>query len=72
MKYGADFAIRMYIPQRQKSIVIFPFEEWHNAVFLPSRGYDGIKAAKLVQAWRKHVRKNGGSLSQNINWLTHV
>ncbi len=68
LKYGADFCIRMYIPQRQKQIVQFPYVDWHKAVFVPSRSYDGIKAAQLIQAWRKHIRKRGSSVTQNINW----
>jgi len=72
LRYGADFSIRMYIPQRQKKIVIFPFQEWHNAVFVPSRGYDSIKAANLIQAWRKHVRKQGHGTVPNINWKTTI
>lgn len=72
LKYGADFAIRMYIPQRQRQIVIFPFMEWHNAVFVPSRGYDSIKAVKLIQLWRKHIRKRGYATTPNIKWESHI
>jgi hypothetical protein len=71
-KFGADFAVRMYIPARQNQIVIFPYREWHKAVFLPSLGYDSIKASKLIQLWTKHIRKKKFSTSPNINWTTAV
>ena len=46
--------------------------EWHNAIFIPSRAYDGIKAAKLIQAWRKYVKKLGFGTTNNLNWTSHV
>lgn len=72
MKYGAAFCIRMYIPSRTRQIVIFPYRDWHNAIFLPSRGYDGIRAAKLIQEWRKYVRKLGFGTSSNLNLTSHI
>jgi hypothetical protein len=71
-KFGAGFAVRMYIPARQNVIVVFPFREWHKAIFLPSRGYDSIKAAKLIQLWLKYVRARKFSTSPNINWNTNI
>lgn len=67
-KYGADFCIRMYIPQRQRQIVVFPYRDWYKAIFVPSRGYDGIKAAKLIQQWTKHLRKLGFSTTASVDW----
>ena len=71
-KYGVDFCVRMYIPRRQRVIVHFPYQEWHKAIFLPSRGYDGIKAWKLIQAWTKHIRKLGYGTRSNLNWDSHI
>ena len=71
-KYGADFCVRMYIPARQNQIVLFPYKEWKNAIFIPSRAYDGIKANKLIQLWTKFIRAKKYSTSANVNWLTQV
>jgi hypothetical protein len=71
-KFGAGFCVRMYIPARQNQIVIFPQREWHKAVFLPSRGYDSIKASKLIQLWVKYVRARKYSTSPNVNWSTTI
>lgn len=71
-KYGVDFCVRMYIPARQKTIVMFPYKEWYKAIFMPSRAYDGIKANKLQQEWVRHVRKLGYSTQANINWETTI
>lgn len=71
-RYGADFAIRMYIPARQKAVVVFSYTDWYKAVFIPSRSYDGIKAYKLIQLWTKHVRKNKFSTSPNVDWNSKI
>lgn len=71
-RYGVDFCIRMYIPQRQRQIVCFPYKEWYKAIFVPSRGYDSIKAHKLIQEWTKHVRKLGYATNPNINWSSNI
>lgn len=71
-KYGVDFCVRMYIPRRQKTIVQFPYKSWYQAIFLPSRAYDGIKAEKLQQEWVRHVRKLGYSTQANINWQNNI
>jgi hypothetical protein len=66
--YGIKFSIRMYIPSRMNQIVFFPIKTWYKAIFIPSRGYDGIRAMKLIQAWKAYCRKNQHSASENINW----
>lgn len=71
-KYGASFAIRMYIPQRQRAVVLFPYTDWYRAIFIPSRSYEGIKAAKLIQEWQKYVRKLGFSTSARMNWNNKI
>lgn len=70
--YGSTFAIRMYIPQRQRVVVKFPLRNWKDCIFLPSRGYSGIKAAGLIKKWRAHVRKLGYSTRENIDWTTKI
>lgn len=71
-RFGLDFAVRMYIPQRQHMIVKFPYRDWYKAIFIPSRGYDGIKANKLIQEWKAHNRKNGNSISPTVDWRTTI
>jgi len=71
-KYGADFCVRMYIPARQHAIVLFPYKEWSKAIFLPSRGYDGVKAQKLISLWRKHIRTKGFGTTANIDWSSKI
>lgn len=71
-RYGADFAVRMYIPSRQNSVVVFSYTDWYKAVFIPSRAYDSIKAYKLIQLWTKHIRKNKFSTSPNVDWNSKI
>ena len=49
-------------------IVYFPLKVWHKAIFIPSRGYDSIRAAKLIQAWKQYCKNNGHRSSENVNW----
>jgi hypothetical protein len=71
-QYGVKFCVRMYIPQRMNQIVRFPIKDWHKAIFLPSRGYYGIRAAKLVNAWKSYNRRNGNLTNANIDWKTNI
>lgn len=71
-RFGVKFCIRMYIPARMKQIVRFPYKDWHKAIFIPSRGYYGIRAAKLINEWKAFCRKEGTYISPNINWQTHI
>ncbi len=71
-RYGVKFCVRMYIPQRMNQIVRFPLKDWHKAIFIPSRGYDDIKANKLIQEWRKFCRKNNFSTRENIDWKSTI
>ena len=71
-KYGVKFAVRMYIPSRMRQIVKFPYNEWHKAVFIPSRGYDSIKANKLIHEWRLFCRRNGFATNPNLDWKTII
>jgi len=70
--YGAMFAVRMYIPRRQRVVVKFPIRDWHKAIFIPSRGYDSIRAAQLIKEWNKYVRKMGYSTSHRTDWTNKI
>lgn len=67
-KYGVEFCVRMYIPARQRQIVIIPYREWHKGIFIPSRGMYGIKAQKLIKEWTKYVQHRKGIANPNIDW----
>ncbi len=71
-RFGVGFAVRMYIPNRQKQIVRFPYKDWHRACWIPSRGYDGIRSAQLIKEWKNYCRKNGVSVSPNIDWRSQI
>jgi hypothetical protein len=71
-KYGVKFCVRMYIPNRMNQIVRFPIKEWHKAIFIPSRGYDSIRANKLTEEWKKYCRKNHHPAMENINWKSVI
>lgn len=66
--YGAAFAVRMYIPQRQQEIVHFPLSDWYKAIFIPSQGYDSIRSKRLVKEWKDYCRSKKISISEKINW----
>jgi len=70
--YGIKFSVRMYIPSRMNQIVFFPIKDWHKAIFIPSRGYDGIRATKLINAWKTYCRNNSHPSSENINWKSLI
>lgn len=70
--YGVGFSVRMYIPNRMNQIVHFPYKDWHRAVFIPSRGYDSIRAAQLIKEWREYNKKNGYSVSPNVDWKSKI
>lgn len=67
-RFGIGFCVRMYIPKRITQIVEFPYKDWHKAIFIPSKKYDGILAAQLIKEWRLYTRKIGSPMSPNINW----
>lgn len=71
-KYGVKFCIRMYIPQRMNHIVNFPIKTWHKAIFIPSKGYDSIRAKKLIKEWKKYVSDNGYAASPNMDWKSII
>lgn len=70
--YGANFAVRMYIPRRQRVVILFPYRDWHKAIFIPSRGYDSIKAYKLISEWTKYIRKLGYATSPKTDWNSKI
>lgn len=70
--YGVGFAIRMYIPSRQRQIVRFPIREWYRAIFIPSRGYYDIRAKKLIREWKNYCTTNNISISEKIDWKSVI
>lgn len=58
-KYGAGFAIRMYIPSRMTNVIEFTQDDWAKAVWIPSKGYHKITASKLEHEWKEFVKKQG-------------
>lgn len=71
-KYSVRFCVRMYIPRRQRQIACIPYKEWHKGVFIPSLGYYGIKAEKLIQEWKKFSQANNAISNSNIDWKTFI
>lgn len=71
-KYGVRFCVRMYIPARQRQVVRFPITDWHKAIFIPSRGYDSIRAEKLINEWKVYCRNNKQAGNANINWQSII
>ena len=69
-KFGIKFAIRMYIPNRQRQIVKFPYKDWSRAIFIPSRGYSKIRAAQLLKEWKKFIKNEGYKTNPNMSWQT--
>lgn len=67
-KYSVKFAIRMYIPSRQRQIVKFPYKDWSKAIFIPSRGYSKVRSNELLKKWREYNRKNKFRTNPNISW----
>jgi hypothetical protein len=71
-RYNANFGIRLYIPNRMNKIVFFPVRYWHNAVFIPSQGYDGIRASQLIREWKKSCKAKSLNSNENINWKSII
>lgn len=53
-------------------IVYFPFRDWSKAVFIPSLGYNSIRAAQLIKEWQKFCKREGYSTRVNVNWQSYV
>jgi len=71
-RFGVKFCVRMYIPSRTRQVVRFPYSDWHKAIFIPSRGYDSIRAQNLIKEWRNFCKKEGFSINPNIDWKSHI
>lgn len=71
-RYGVRFCVRMYIPGRMKQIVRFPIKTWHKAIFIPSRSYDGIKAHKLIDEWKKFLKRNNYATRAEMDWKSVI
>jgi len=67
-KYGAAFAIRMYIPELRTNTIEFKYEDWASAIYLPSKKLSGTTQSELEKLWKKFVRiqnKKGMKLSES-------
>ena len=71
-KYSVRFCVRMYIPARQTQVVVFPYNEWDKAIFVPSFGYERIRAEQLIDEWKKYARKNNNMTNADIDWKTLI
>lgn len=71
-KFGVKFCVRMYIPNRMNKIVNFPLKTWYKAIFIPSRGYNSIRAQELIKEWKKFCKKKGYIVNPNIDWKTAI
>lgn len=67
-KYGAAFAIRMYIPELRRNTIEFKYEDWSSAIYIPSKKLSKITQTELENLWRKFVKdqnKKGMKLSES-------
>jgi hypothetical protein len=58
-KYGAGFAVRMYIPSLQMNTIEFNVEDWDKAVWIPSAKYTRTSIADLEKRWKEYVKNQG-------------
>lgn len=68
-KYGIAFCIRMYIPELQRNIVEFKYEEWKDAIYIESKGLNKITFEELRIEWANFVHKSGNK-ALKTNWAT--
>lgn len=71
-KYSVRFCVRMYIPARQTQVILFPYNEWDKAIFVPSFGYERIRAQQLIDEWVKYSRKHNNMTNAEIDWKTLI
>lgn len=57
-KFGAGFAIRMYIPNLQKNIIEILPEDWDKIIYLPSKKYQKTSVMDLEKRWKEYVKKS--------------
>lgn len=58
-RFGAGFAVRLYIPSLQRNVVEFLQDDWEKAIYIPSKGYAKKGPAEIEQLWRKFVKDQG-------------
>lgn len=58
-RYGAGFAVRMYIPSLQKNIIEFNVDDWDKAIWIPSRAYAKTNVNDLERRWKDYVKNQG-------------
>lgn len=55
-KYGIDFAVRSYIPERRKNAVLFEYADWGKACMIPSKGFIGTDDRAITRQYKQHLR----------------
>jgi hypothetical protein len=58
-KFGAGFAIRLYVPNLMKNVIEFNQDDWSKAVWIPSRAYEKTDMQKLEKLWKEYVKNQG-------------
>lgn len=61
-RYGIDFAVRSYIPERRDKTFIIRYEDWGKIVNMPSSKFVGINDVQLERLHKQHLaelRKQG-------------
>lgn len=66
-KYGIEFCIRMYIPELQKNVVEFRYDEWYKAIYIESKGMSKISFEALRVEWANFVHKSKNKALKE-NW----
>lgn len=54
-KYGIDFAVRSYLPERRLHTVSIDYQDWGKAICLPSSKFIGITDEALMQRYKLHL-----------------
>lgn len=54
-KYGIDFAVRSYIPERRKATMVFDYEDWGKACCIQSKQFIGITDRDLKKLYKQHL-----------------
>lgn len=54
-KYGIDFAVRSYIPERRARTIIIDYQDWGKGLCLPSKAFVGITDAQLMKLYKQHL-----------------
>jgi hypothetical protein len=61
-KYGIDFAVRSYIPERRRHTIIVRYEDWGKIINMPSSKFVGTNDRQIERFYKQHLtqlRKQG-------------